>query len=64
MTSRMTIASATMALLLAFAAVPAARAGQYTVPPEQRSTISWERSGEHSANRIRTIFYNWGMVGD
>ena len=34
------------------------------IPPEQRGKIDAERSGTHDANRIRTIFYNYGMVGD
>lgn len=34
------------------------------VPPEWRGTIDAERSGQHDANLIRTIFYNFGMVGD
>lgn len=33
-------------------------------PPEQRGRIDAERDGTHDANRIRTIFYNYGMVGD
>ena len=34
------------------------------VPPEWRGTIDAERFGQHDANLIRTIFYNFGMVGD
>ncbi|MGQ9798183.1 MAG: hypothetical protein ACUVRG_02655 [Ignavibacterium sp.] len=34
------------------------------VPPEWRGTIDAERQGIHDANLIRTIFYNYGMVGD
>ena len=33
-------------------------------PPEWRSSINAERQGTHDANRIRTSFYNFGMVGD
>ena len=33
-------------------------------PPQWRSRIDSERQGTHDANRIRTIFYNYGMVGD
>ena len=33
-------------------------------PPEWRSRIDFERQGIHDANRVRTIFYNYGMVGD
>jgi len=38
--------------------------GRAQVPPAQRGTASAERSGTHDANNIRTIFYNFGMVGD
>jgi len=34
------------------------------VPPEKRGRIDAERSGFHDANNIRTVFYNYGMVGD
>ncbi|MDO9694288.1 MAG: hypothetical protein Q7W56_06120 [Candidatus Latescibacteria bacterium] len=34
------------------------------VPPEQRGRHTLERSGQHDANNIRTIFWNYGMVGD
>ncbi|MCS7054200.1 MAG: hypothetical protein NZM09_10780, partial [Ignavibacterium sp.] len=34
------------------------------VPPEWRGTIDAERKGVHDANLIRTMFYNFGMVGD
>ncbi len=34
------------------------------VPPEWRGTIDAERQGTHDANLIRTLFYNYGMVGD
>ncbi len=34
------------------------------VPPEWRGTIDAERQGMHDANLIRTMFYNFGMVGD
>ncbi|NWF49698.1 MAG: hypothetical protein HXY49_04075 [Ignavibacteriaceae bacterium] len=34
------------------------------VPPEWRGTIDAERIGTHDANLIRTLFYNYGMVGD
>jgi hypothetical protein len=33
-------------------------------PPEQRGRIDAERMGHHDANRIRTRFFNFGMVGD
>ena len=37
---------------------------QDPVPVEWRGSIDAERSGTHDANLIRTIFYNFGMVGD
>src|SRR5262249_37695813 len=33
-------------------------------PPDQRGRIDAERVGQHDANRIRTLFWNFGMVGD
>ena len=37
---------------------------QPVVPPDQRGKIDAEREGTHDANRIRTRFFNFGMVGD
>ncbi len=37
---------------------------QPVVPQEQRGRIDAERSGTHDAANIRTVFYNFGMVGD
>ena len=34
------------------------------VPPEKRGRIDAERAGTHDAGDIRTVFYNYGMVGD
>jgi hypothetical protein len=34
------------------------------VPDSLRGRIDAERTGMHDANRIRTVFYNYGMVGD
>ncbi len=34
------------------------------VPAEWRGTIDAEREGMHDANLIRTVFLNYGMVGD
>ena len=34
------------------------------VPKDKRSTIDAERQGFHDANNIRTVFLNYGMVGD
>jgi len=44
----------------ALAPVPAAG----SVPPDQRGTLDAERSGTHDAANIRTVFWNYGMVGD
>lgn len=54
------------ACLLTVLLVPAVQSQQLepTTPPEQRSRIDAERSAVHDANRLRTIFYNYGMVGD
>jgi hypothetical protein len=37
---------------------------QPVVPSELRGSIDAERVGVHDANRVRTMFYNFGMVGD
>lgn len=53
-----------MALLLA---LPASnRAGDLlpVVPKDRRGQIDAERSGFHDAANMRTLFYNFGMVGD
>src|SRR5262245_12807441 len=34
------------------------------VPPDQRGRLDAERSGFHDAANIRTVFWNFGMVGD
>src|SRR5438034_4895958 len=34
------------------------------VPPDQRGRLDAERSGTHDAANIRTVFWNYGMVGD
>ncbi|MFO7609702.1 MAG: hypothetical protein R6X35_11010 [Candidatus Krumholzibacteriia bacterium] len=34
------------------------------VPADQRGTLLAERAGQHDANNIRTVFWNYGMVGD
>ncbi len=56
-------------MLLLAIAVPSARAQtppalEPTTPPEWRGKIDAERQGTHDANRLRTFFYNYGMVGD
>ncbi len=45
---------------------PVAIAQQYypLVPKDQRGNEDYVRQGTHDANRIRTMFYNYGMVGD
>jgi hypothetical protein len=48
----------------AAAAAPSAQVLLPTAPPEWRGQIDAERLGIHDANRIRTWFYNYGMVGD
>ena len=42
------------------------KSGQYldVVPTEQRGHEDFVRQGTHDANRIRTMFYNYGMAGD
>ena len=52
------------ALLASSLAPLAAQELQPVTPPQWRSSINAERSGLHDANRIRSIFYNYGMVGD
>lgn len=37
---------------------------QPVVPAELRGQVDAEREGTHDANRIRTSFFNFGMVGD
>jgi hypothetical protein len=34
------------------------------VPPEQRGDYRMERMGEHHHGNIRTLFWNYGMIGD
>src|SRR5262245_4632491 len=42
----------------------AAGAAPATVPPSERGSIQAERAGTHDASNIRTVFWNYGMVGD
>ncbi len=57
--------AAVLATLLMLGAVSVvARAGDSSVPKDQRSSIFSERMGTHDANNIRTRFWNYGMVGD
>jgi hypothetical protein len=56
----------TTTIIFIFVWIPAWCFGQFlpVVPPDQRGRVDAERSGIHDANNIRTIFYNFGMVGD
>ncbi len=56
--------SALLTALLAVAAPLSAQGLEPVVPPDQRGQIDAERLGQHDANRLRTRFYNFGMVGD
>ncbi len=51
-------------LAAASASGAAAQTPRPVTPPDQRGQIDAERQGLHDANRIRTLFYNYGMVGD
>ena len=64
MTHRTTIllAGGVFALLLAMPSM--AQELEPVVPPHLRGSINAERAGIHDANRVRTLFYNYGMVGD
>ncbi len=55
---------AAAALAVLFLALAAAADVPTPVPQEQRGRHTLERSGQHDANNIRTIFWNYGMVGD
>jgi len=52
--------------LIILCIVPAWVSAQYlpVVPQEQRGRVDAERAGYHDAANIRTVFYNFGMVGD
>ena len=54
-----------IALIVALSPAPRS-AGQVVtpVPKDKRSKIDAERQGFHDANNIRTVFLNYGMVGD
>ncbi len=58
-----TLFPAVLAVLLAAPSANAQTPFPVT-PPEFRGRIDAERQGGHDANRIRTVFYNYGMVGD
>jgi hypothetical protein len=56
---------AVLAVVLFLMAPPsAASVASASVPPSQRGTITAERLGTHDAGNIRTLFWNYGMVGD
>lgn len=52
------------AMLLALAAERSGADVVTPVPQEQRGRLDAERAGQHDANNLRTIFWNFGMVGD
>lgn len=59
------LAAAALAAALAAAVSQYSAAEPVTSPPaDQRGRIDAERSGQHDAARIRTVFWNFGMVGD
>src|SRR5438094_10139377 len=65
MTRRATASHATALCLLATLLSPGmARSAPASVPQNERGRIDAERAGTHDANNIRTVFWNYGMVGD
>ncbi len=52
------LVAGTGAFTASFADVPV------PVPPDQRGRLDAERSGFHDAANLRTVFWNFGMVGD
>lgn len=56
--------SAGLAALVLAAAPARAQTPVPITPPDFRGRIDAERQGLHDANRIRTTFFNYGMVGD
>ncbi|KAB2925614.1 MAG: hypothetical protein F9K22_02830 [Bacteroidetes bacterium] len=52
------------ALALVLLAASAAAQPRPTVTPDRRGDLSYERTGQHDANNIRTEFLNYGMVGN
>jgi hypothetical protein len=49
---------------LALSVVPSSGDVVTPVPKEQRGRLDAERSGQHDVNKMRTVFWNYGMVGD
>ncbi|MGH3861871.1 hypothetical protein [Actinokineospora sp.] len=64
MRMRPALASLALALGLAVPPVPVSADVPVPVPPAQRGRLDAERSGLHAAANIRTVFWNFGMVGD
>jgi hypothetical protein len=64
LSTRWGIAAGLLVLGLFGAASSAGASVPTPVPKAQRGTIDAERSGTHDAANIRTIFWNYGMVGD
>lgn len=58
------MASLALAVLTMVAAAHAQKFSQLSVPQNQRGRLDAERTGMHDAGNIRTVFYNYGMVGD
>jgi len=54
----------TLSVLAAPALMVLSAGAQSSPPPDKRGRIDAERVGQHDANRIRTLFWNFGMVGD
>jgi hypothetical protein len=63
---RLTRTATVLALALGLAALPSGGGADVPVPvpPDQRGRLDAERSGFHDAANIRTVFWNFGMVGD
>ncbi len=58
------VAALALGLTLAVAPIPVSAGVPVPVPAAQRGRLDAERSGLHSAANIRTVFWNFGMVGD
>lgn len=51
-------------ILIVFSSLIQAQQYYDLVPLDQRGDEDYVRQGTHDANRIRTLYYNYGMVGD
>ena len=58
------IALLTLAFALLAPGLPGSADVPVPVPQSQRGRLDAERSGTHDAANIRTVFWNFGMVGD